>query len=98
MKKHLKTLRDLQVVRKVGKHERADTKGVHEGILSRCEAESERLYVELKGQLDHEPRLMPKDLTIPEHLLCPINNTLMLEPVMLQSGKTYEKEVIERYF
>lgn len=52
----------------------------------------------MKGQLDHKPRLMPKNLTIPEHLLCPINNTLMLEPVMLQSGKTFEKDVIVRYF
>ena len=40
----------------------------------------------------------PKDLKVPEHLMCQISGDLMHEPILIQSGMTFEKEVIERYF
>ena len=38
-----------------------------------------------------------RDLEVPEHLLCQISGDLMTEPVLIESGQTYEKEVILRY-
>lgn len=35
--------------------------------------------------------------SIPKSLLCPISLTLMLNPVVISSGKTYEKEAIKKW-
>jgi STIP1 family protein 1 len=37
-------------------------------------------------------------LKIPEHLLCPISDDLMVEPVVISSGFTYEKSEIQKHF
>mmetsp|Transcript_11282 Transcript_11282/g.18991 ORF Transcript_11282/g.18991 Transcript_11282/m.18991 type:complete len:99 (-) Transcript_11282:55-351(-) len=37
-------------------------------------------------------------LNIPAHLLCPISDDLMEEPVQLSSGFTYEKATINKHF
>ena len=38
-----------------------------------------------------------KTLTVPDNLLCMISGELMHDPVMIESGQTYEKDVILRY-
>ena len=35
---------------------------------------------------------------LPQHLVCPINDDLMEEPVVLSSGFTYEKSTILKHF
>lgn len=37
-----------------------------------------------------------KDLVVHPHLICPINKTLFVEPVLLKDGRAYEKSAIER--
>jgi len=39
-----------------------------------------------------------KGLKIPEHLICPITDDLMSEPVIISSGFTYEKQEITKHF
>lgn len=39
-----------------------------------------------------------KDLKVPDHFICQVSGDLMREPVMLQSGQTYEKSFIEHFF
>ena len=39
-----------------------------------------------------------RGLSIPEHLICPITDDLMEEPVMISSGFTYEKSEIQKHF
>ena len=48
--------------------------------------------------MESTTRLMPKDLKVPEPFLCPMTNELMDRPAMIESGVTYEHQVIERYF
>ena len=35
--------------------------------------------------------------TIPEEFRCPITNQIMMEPVLIDSGETYEREAIEKW-
>ena len=35
---------------------------------------------------------------MPEHLQCMISGDLLEDPVMIESGQTYERAVIQRYF
>ena len=39
-----------------------------------------------------------KKLEIPQYLICPITDDLMEDPVVLQSGFTYEKSTILKHF
>ena len=39
-----------------------------------------------------------KGLQIPDHLLCPITDDLMEEPVIISSGFTYEKSEVMKHF
>ena len=39
-----------------------------------------------------------RGLKIPEHLICPITDDLMEEPVVVSSGFTYEKTEIIKHF
>jgi hypothetical protein len=39
-----------------------------------------------------------QDLEVPDYLNCPISDELMEEPVILESGFTYEKSSIEKHF
>lgn len=38
------------------------------------------------------------NLEIPEHLLCRITDDLMIDPVCLSSGFSYEREAIKKHF
>ena len=39
-----------------------------------------------------------KKLDVPQYLICPITDDLMEEPVVLQSGFTYEKSAVKKHF
>ena len=39
-----------------------------------------------------------KDLEVPDFLNCPISDELMEDPVILESGFTYERSSIEKHF
>ncbi len=39
-----------------------------------------------------------KLLDVPDFLKCPISDELMQEPVVIQSGHTYEQEMIKKHF
>ena len=39
-----------------------------------------------------------KELVIPDYLICPIAGDLMTDPVLIQSGQTFERSVIEKHF
>ena len=39
-----------------------------------------------------------KQLQVPDHLLCPFSGDFMREPVTLDSGRTYERDNIVKYF
>ena len=41
---------------------------------------------------------MNKRIDIPDYLMCRISDDLMEEPVMLSSGFTYEKTMIQQHF
>ena len=47
---------------------------------------------------EQESAASVKDLRVPQHLLCPISGDLMDDPVTLESGQTFEREMIEKYF
>ena len=36
-----------------------------------------------------------KDLVVHDHLICPINKTLFVDPVLLIDGRAYEKSAID---
>ena len=38
-----------------------------------------------------------KQFKVPDHLICPIRGDVMEDPVMIQSGMTYNRTEIERY-
>ena len=38
------------------------------------------------------------DLELPNHLVCAISGDIMQDPVMLESGNTFERETILQYF
>ena len=54
---------------------------------------SERTDVER----EHLLRTYWKDLELPRHLLCPIANSLMVDPVIAEDGYTYERVTISRW-
>ena len=35
-----------------------------------------------------------KELVIPDYLMCPIAGDLMTDPVLIQSGQTFERSII----
>ena len=43
-------------------------------------------------------KMKTRGLKIPEHLICPITDDLMEEPVIISSGFTYEKSEILKHF
>ena len=53
---------------------------------------------DMEEQTNDKPSVTLEDLEIPENLLCPINNTLMLQPAMISNGQTFEKDLIQEYF
>lgn len=49
-----------------------------------------------KRFLDQDQANKPVD--VPDFLKCPISDELMEDPVVIQSGHTYEKAMIEKHF
>ena len=48
--------------------------------------------------MENESPLELKKLSVPDEFLCQISGDIMRDPVMLTSGRTYEREAIETYF
>ena len=76
-------LKHLQVVQKVPKEDRIDQKA----FLS-----------QVKKVLDRDAREGKNKVRIPNHLLCPLNREMYHDAVMIESGMTYERSIIEKYF
>lgn len=62
---------------------------------SQSHVEGERLKRELEDFLGSTNE---DDRHIPEFLLCPITCDLILEPVLISSGHTYEKSELKKHF
>lgn len=63
--------------------------------FSNSPSDGERLKKELEDFLNDED---VSDRHIPDFLTCPISFDLMIEPTLLSSGHTYEKEEIKKHF
>ena len=50
-----------------------------------------QLMDDIKRVYEAEAAVKPKDMYVPDFLLCPISGDFMQEPVTLSSGRTYEK-------
>ena len=79
----LKTLRQLNHIGTI-KQSELEFKQLREGAERTCKAQNTAQY----GTVGR----------IPEHLVCPITNAPYEVPVMIESGKTYEKSYILRHF
>ena len=84
-------------------NERIDTKTLRNAVIrvdQDLEAQNDPVY---KRTTDYDDdgnsivRIMPNNLQIPNHLLCPLSGTLMLNPTMIDSGVTFERSIIKRY-
>ena len=53
-------------------------------------------YKNFAKYLDSDRDARP--LEVPDYLKCPITDDLMEEPVVIQSGHTYEKDMITKHF
>ena len=53
---------------------------------------------EFQKIIDQQSKQYTKKLEVPSYLICPITDDLMEEPVVLQSGFTYEKATILKHF
>ena len=51
-----------------------------------------------KEEIFQRRRIMPKDLTVPTFLLCPLSKQLMNQPVLIESGYTFNKDAIQAFF
>ena len=47
---------------------------------------------------ENEALINVKNLKVPDQLLCSIMGDLMIDPVTIESGRTYERTSIERHF
>ena len=83
LKKKLSNLSKLEIVKKVPKQDRKETK---------------QLLAKVGEMMSREGLKTQKELFVPDHLLCPIAGELMSDPALIQSGQTYEREIIERHF
>ena len=54
------------------------------------------VYKNFAKYLDNDRDQRP--LEVPDYLKCPISDDLMEEPVVIQSGHTYEKAMITKHF
>ena len=79
----LKTLDKLMIVFKIPKGKRLNTK---------------LLATDLKQMCDTEKVVPMKQKFVPEHLLCQIKGDLMDDPVIIESGRTFERAEIVKYF
>ena len=61
-------------------------------------AENKKMLIKISELCQLEASPVIKELQIPQHLLCLITGDFMKEPVMIESGMTYEKAMIEQCF
>lgn len=52
----------------------------------------------MKAVCDDEKLPRRQEMAIPSHLQCLLSGEVMQDPVMIESGQSYEREVIMRYF
>ena len=52
----------------------------------------------MKTVCDTERIPRRQDMAIPNHVQCMITGEVMQDPVMIESGQSFEREVIMRYF
>lgn len=79
LKKKLSSLSKLEIVKKVPKSDRIATKPLLAAVTEMMSREG------VKTQ---------KELYVPEYFVCPVAGDLMTEPVLIQSGQTYERSAI----
>ena len=85
LKKHLSTLKKLRIVlrNKIDK--------------SQPQVDIAKLQKQIEQVLKGEKKPVIKDLEVPDNLLCQISGDLMKDPVLIESGMTYEREAILQY-
>ena len=52
----------------------------------------------MKAACDDERLPRREDMVIPSHMQCLLSGEVMQDPVLIESGQSYEREVIMRYF
>ena len=77
------TLKKLYIARKVAEIDRID---------------GELLFKDVQAIFDNEVLPRQKDLIEPEHIMCQIGGFIMEDPVTIQSGRTYDREMITSFF
>ena len=105
-------LRDLEKARQIPEEERKESMEAFQTI-QRFEEEDQPLFkkgikydfydADAPVSSDQSDgaivKIMPiKHLKIPDYLKCPLSRRLMDWPVMIRSGRSYEKRHIEQYF
>ena len=85
LKKHLSTLKKLRIVlrNKIDK--------------SQPQVDITKLLKAMDQILKSESKPVCQDLEVPDNLLCQISGDLMHDPVLIESGQTFEREAIMRY-
>ena len=84
LKKKLSSLSKLEIVKKVPKNERIATKPLLSSVNE---------IMQREGQTKTQ-----KKLQVPDNLICPISGDIMTDPVLIQSGQTFEREAIAKHF
>ena len=56
------------------------------------------LLADMTKMIQSETVPVLKKLHVPDHLVCPFTGDLMKDPVTIESGRTYERECIVKYF
>ena len=83
LKKKLSSLSKLYIVQKVPQSDRIKKKP---------------LLAAVTEMMSHEGIKTQKELQVPEYFVCPVAGDLMTEPVLFQSGQTYERSAIIQHF
>lgn len=83
LRSKMSALNKLQIVFKLPKAQRLDTKG---------------LLKDMNDMIQIDSTQPIKQLYQPDHLLCLITGDMMTDPVTIESGRTYERANIETYF
>ena len=58
----------------------------------------ESLHQEMRTVLGAQKRVTQKELIMPSYLKCLVSQVLLLDPVMLKSCMTYDKEMLNEHF
>ena len=60
--------------------------------------DKDEVIQEFQNIISNQSKEFNKKLEIPTYLICPIKDDFMEEPVVLESGFTYEKSDIQKHF